>query len=53
MDNILNELNTIFKTISSIPVVGDAVDSMAIARAKLRQVYAALEQMDREQKPTE
>lgn len=53
MDNVLNELSLIFKTISGIPVTGDAVDSMAIARAKLRQVYATLEQMERKQESIE
>ena len=43
MDDILNELNTIFRIVSSIPVTGDAVDSMAAVRAKLRKVYADIE----------
>ena len=42
MDEILNELDYVFKTISSIPVTEDSVDKMAVARAKLRKIYAAL-----------
>ena len=49
MNNIKKELNFIFQTISRIPVTDDAVDAMAVARAKLRQVYAALEKMEQEQ----
>lgn len=42
MEEIKREIDTVFKLISSIPVTGAAVDSMAVARAKLRKVYAEL-----------
>lgn len=42
MNDILKELNSVFQIVSSIPVTGDSVDSMAIARAKLRKIYAEL-----------
>lgn len=42
MDEILKDLDMAFNAISSIPVSGDYVDSMAVARAKLRNVYAKL-----------
>ena len=45
MDEILKELDNVFTTISSIPVTYDAVDTMAVARAKLRHVYAQLKSM--------
>lgn len=43
MDEIMKELDTVYKTVSSIPVTGDAVDAMAVVRAKLRKIYAELE----------
>lgn len=42
MNEILKELDAVFQTISSIPVTHDSVDAMAVARAKLRRVYAQL-----------
>lgn len=49
MDELVQELEFAYKMISGIPVSGDAVDMMAMARAKLRKVSAAL----REQKEKE
>lgn len=43
MDEILKELDYVFRTISSIPVTGDSIDKMAVARAKLRKIYASLQ----------
>ena len=43
MDEIMKELNAVYQTVSSIPVTGDAVDAMAVARAKLRKIYSELE----------
>lgn len=43
MDEILKELDYVFRTISSIPVTGESVDKMAVARAKLRKIYASLQ----------
>lgn len=43
MDEIMKELDTVYKTVSAIPVTGDAVDAMAVVRAKLRKIYAELE----------
>ena len=48
MNEIIQELDLAFKYISAIPVSGDSVDNMAIARAKLRNVYAKLKEMDAE-----
>lgn len=45
MEEIMKELNSIYQTVSSIPVTGDAVDTMAVVRAKLRKVYADVKQM--------
>lgn len=42
MDKILNELNSVYTVISSIPVSGDQVDAIAYARTKLRQIHAEL-----------
>ena len=44
MDEILNELNIAFQAISSISVAGEAVDAMALARAKLRNVHSKLKE---------
>jgi hypothetical protein len=37
VEEIMNSINTAFKAISSIPVTGDSVDAMAVARAQLRK----------------
>ena len=51
MDEILKDLDTAYKAISSIPVAGDAVDTMAVARARLRKVYTELKRItDKEEK---
>ena len=42
MEEILKDLDSAFRLISSIPVSGDSVDIMATARNKLRKVYAEL-----------
>ena len=44
MEEIMQELNSIYQAVSSIPVTGDAVDTMAVVRAKLRKVYADVKQ---------
>lgn len=46
MDEILKELESVYQTISSIPVTHDSVDAMAVARSKLRKVYAQLKEAD-------
>ena len=48
MDEIMKELDTVYKTVSSIPVTGDAVDAMAVVRAKLRKIYAELDKAKEE-----
>lgn len=55
MTEIMKDLDQVFNIISSIPVSGNAVDAMAVARNKLRHVFAELEksecapQMDKEE----
>lgn len=49
MEKIMEEINSAYKAISSIPVTGDSVDAMAVARAHLRKAYAGLETMTREE----
>lgn len=44
MDEILKELESVYQTISSIPVTHDSVDAMAVARSKLRKIYAQLKE---------
>lgn len=48
MDEIMNSINAAFKAISSIPVSGDSVDAMAVARAQLRKAYSDLEKIKEE-----
>ena len=45
VNEILNDLNTAFFLLSSVPVSGDAVDAMAAARAKLRGIAAELKRL--------
>ncbi len=53
MEKILDEIGTAFKVISSIPVSGDAVDAIAVARDKLRKAYAGLDELNKEKKKAE
>lgn len=46
MKELLRELESAFRLISSVSVSGDAVDVMYTAKTKLRKVYAELEKMD-------
>lgn len=48
MTEIMKDLDQAFNIISSIPVSGNAVDAMAVARNKLRHVYAEIEKMETE-----
>lgn len=43
MKDLMKDVDSAFRMISSIPVSGDAVDAVAAARAKLRSVYHKLE----------
>ena len=43
MNETLKELNHVFQLVSSVPVTGDSVDTVAAVRAKLRKIYADLE----------
>ena len=45
MKDLMKDVDSAFRMISSIPVSGDAVDAVAAARAKLRGVYMRLEEM--------
>lgn len=42
MKDILNDIDEAFGMISRIPVTGDSVDIMAVARTKLRNAYIKL-----------
>ena len=48
MKDILIELDTAYKLISSVPVHGDAIDVIAEARARLRKAYTELENKEGE-----
>ena len=42
MENIIREVDAVFKLISAVPVSGESVDFIAAARAKLRNIHAEL-----------
>lgn len=46
MKEIMQDLNTAYQAISSIPVTGDAVDAMALARVKLRNAHEKLKEIE-------
>ena len=48
MEEIMKYLEAAFKATSAIPVTGDAVDAMAVVRAKLRKIYAELDKVKEE-----
>lgn len=52
MKDLMKDVDSAFRMISSIPVSGDAVDVVAAARAKLRGVYARLEEMQNKENDT-
>lgn len=43
MNETLKELSAVFQIVSSIPVTGDSIDTMAVVRSKLRKIYADIE----------
>lgn len=47
MTEIMKDLDQVFNIISSIPVSGNAVDAMAVARNKLRHIYAELDKKEK------
>lgn len=49
MKELLKELNEAFVMTNHIPVTGDAVDAMAVLRAKLRKVYTDIESLATEE----
>lgn len=48
MKDILNELDSAFQLIASIPVSHNNVEIMATAKSKLRTVYAEIQKMSEE-----
>ena len=48
MEEIMKDLEAAFKATAIIPVTGDAVDALALVRAKLRKVYSELEKIEGE-----
>lgn len=48
MDEILKDLESVYQIISNIPVTHDSVDAMAVARSKLRKIYAQLKETNAE-----
>lgn len=46
MQELMKDIDTAFKMISTVSVSGESVDMIAGARAKLRGVYAKLKEMD-------
>ena len=48
MDELMRELDSVFKMISRIPVSDDNVDLMAASRYRLRHIYAVVKKMNEE-----
>lgn len=48
MEEIMKDLEAAFKATAIIPVTGDAVDALALIRAKLRKAYSELEKFEGE-----
>lgn len=48
MEDARKHIDTAFTALSRIPVTGDAVDMMALARQELRKAYAALTPTNKE-----
>jgi hypothetical protein len=46
VNDILKEIDTVFRLVSSIPVTGDSVDTVAVIRAKLRSIHGELKNME-------
>lgn len=46
MEKILKELNEAFVMLGTISLCGDAVDVMAAAKAKLRNVFSEIKELD-------
>lgn len=49
MNDVMRELDSVFKMISQIPVSGDNVDLMYASRDRLRHIYAVIKKMSEEQ----
>lgn len=47
MDEIMKELDAVFRLISSVPVTGESVDIMAAARSKLRKAYNDIDRIEK------
>lgn len=45
MEELMKDVETVFTAISNIPVAGEAVDAVALARVKLRNIYARLKEI--------
>lgn len=45
MNETLKELQAVFQLVSSIPVTGDSVDTMAVVRSKLRKIFAEVDKI--------
>lgn len=46
MHELMEELDTVYKMISTVPVTGDHIDTLAAARSKLRKIYAGLTKIE-------
>ena len=46
MDEIMKDLEMAYRSTTSIPVTGNAVDELANVRSKLRKAYAELEKLN-------
>lgn len=49
MEKIMQELDAAFRLLSTIAVRGDDVESMAVAKSKIKMVFLELEKQNHEQ----
>lgn len=52
MHELMEELDNVYKMISTVPVTGDHIDTMAAARSKLRKIYAGLTKIELDASPS-
>jgi hypothetical protein len=53
MGKLTEELDYAYRLVSSVPVTGDAIDMIAEARARMRNVFDELKKMEEAEEKTD
>lgn len=53
MKKLTEELDYAYRLVSSVPVTGDAIDMIAEARARMRNVFDELKKMEEAEEKTD